>query len=55
MYESLRNKIAELESIYHRHKDYELEIEIRELKDELRWLEMQDYLEFENPDYYRAY
>lgn len=53
MYESLRNKINELESI--RHRDYELELEIMELKDELRWLEMQDYLEFENPDYYRAY
>ena len=53
MYESLRNKITELESIHH--KDYELELEIKELKEELRWLEMQDYPELENPDYYRAY
>ena len=57
MYETLRKQIAELEAIKVKNpldfNDYESGL--AELKDELRWLEQQDYMEYENPDYYRAY
>ena len=57
MYETLRKQIAELEAIKAKNpldfNDYESGL--AELKDELRWLEQQDYMEYENPDYYRVY